>query len=59
MSLKTFHLVFIIAAILLCVGFGFWCFNQGARMGMGIGSFVVAVALIVFEVVFFKKIHVK
>ena len=56
MSLKTFHLIFISIAVLLCLGFGGWCFQQNTYTAYGIGSLVCAVALVVYEVIFFKRV---
>ena len=63
MSLKAFHLVFIIASILLAVGFAVWslmnyCSPHGGGwdLAAGLGSAIVAVALIGYEVYFLKKL---
>jgi hypothetical protein len=54
MSLKALHLVFIVASIVLALGFGAWSLNEyfdgAARMNfwLGIGSLVIGVALIVY-----------
>jgi hypothetical protein len=62
MSLKAFHLVFIVASILLSSGFGVWCFmnyfsagGNGLDLSMGAGSVIAVIALIVYEVFFLKK----
>jgi len=61
MSLKAFHLVFITASILLSLGFGVWLVDQHVQSGSewalvcGIGSFVVAILLVVYERNFLKK----
>lgn len=62
MSLKTFHIIFIILSILFCFGFAFWAFSMysqtntssylkwaGVTAGVGIG-------LIVYLVSFCKKL---
>lgn len=61
MSLKGFHIVFIVFSTLLAVGTGAWCIwvdlVEGApiyRAG-AIWSFVAAVALIVYGVWFYRK----
>jgi hypothetical protein len=61
MSLKGFHIVFIIFSTLLALGIGAWCIwvnlVEGApiyRAG-AIFSFVVAVALMVYGVWFYRK----
>ena len=61
MSLKAFHLIFIIAAIVLAVGFGIWLahnFFAGGGAANLIGaflSFAVAVGLGIYERYFLKK----
>ena len=47
LSLKGFHIVFIVASIMLCLGFGVWAIRSD-RLGLGIGSLAVAGALIVY-----------
>ncbi len=63
MSLKMFHLIFITAACALAVGCGIWglrdYFSPEGRLGhllFGIGSFVVAIGLILYERYFLKKL---
>jgi len=62
MSLKAFHLVFIVAAILLALGFAAWAlvgyFVQHAAVWellAGIGSLLAAVGLVFYERYFLKK----
>jgi hypothetical protein len=61
MSLKGFHIVFIIFSTLLALGIGAWCvwvdLVEGAPIYVAgaICSFVVAVALIVYGVWFYRK----
>jgi hypothetical protein len=61
MSLKGFHIVFIIFSTLLAVGVGLWCvwvdLVEGAPIYLAgaIASFVVAVALIIYGVWFYRK----
>jgi hypothetical protein len=61
MSLKAFHLVFIIASITLAIGFGIWLannyFSEGGAMYLvgSILSFVAAVGLVFYERYFLKK----
>ena len=62
MSLKTFHLIFIVTAILLAFGFGAWSIlNYYSPHGLagdlvsGIGSVVFGIALVVYERYFLKK----
>ena len=63
MSLKAIHIVFISASILLAFGFGGWCFNNyfaglgtTADLALGTGSFVLAIALIVYGSYFLRKL---
>ena len=61
MSLKGFHIVFIIFSTLLALGIGAWCvwvdLVEGASIYLAgaICSFVVAVALVVYGVWFYRK----
>jgi len=61
MSLKGFHIVFIIFSTLLALGIGAWCIwvdlVEGAPIYLAgaICSFVVAVALVVYGVWFYRK----
>jgi hypothetical protein len=61
MSLKGFHIVFIIFSTLLALGVGAWCvwvdLVEGAPFFLagGFCSFVVAVALVVYGVWFYRK----
>jgi hypothetical protein len=54
MSLKALHIVFIVASIVLALGFGAWSLNEfaqgAARLNLwfGIGSLVIGVALIFY-----------
>ena len=61
MSLKGFHIVFIIFSTLLALGVGGWCIwvdlVEGAPIYLAgaICSFVVAVALIIYGIWFYWK----
>jgi hypothetical protein len=61
MSLKGFHIVFIIFSTLLALGTGAWCIWVNLVEGVpvylagAVASFVVAVALIVYGVWFYRK----
>lgn len=61
MSLKAFHLVFIIASIALAVGFGVWAaaafFKNGGVMNLivALASFGAGVGLVFYERYFLKK----
>ncbi len=62
MSLKIFHIIFIVVATLLSFGFAAWAFfyclnaKDGLYCGLGIGSIVLGVALIIYGNKFFKKL---
>lgn len=61
MSLKAFHLVFIIASIVLAFGFGVWLvaqyFSAGGvlKLVFAVLSFAAGVGLIFYERYFLKK----
>ncbi len=57
MNLKVIHIVFVGSAVLLALFFGGWCLAQGAEFfALGVGSFVVAAALVVYGFWFWRKI---
>jgi len=62
MSLKAFHLIFITAASLLAFGLGWWMLRAYADVGVksdqiyGVTSIAVGVALLVYEIIFIKKL---
>ena len=62
MSLKAFHIVFITVSVLFTFGFGAWGLwgyfsGQGGslELGLGIGSLVSGVALLIYGKYFLKK----
>jgi len=61
MSLKGFHIVFIVFSTLLALGLGSWCLwvdlVEGTPIFLAgaIASFVSAVALVVYGVWFYRK----
>jgi len=61
MSLKGFHIVFIIFSTLLALGIGAWCIwvnlveGEPVYLAGAIFSFVAAVALMVYVVWFYRK----
>ena len=63
MSLKAFHIVFIVASILLAFGFGAWLLNnyftaearQLSDLVLGVCSIVFGFGLIGYECYFLKK----
>ncbi len=63
MGLKSFHVFFIVAATLLALGFGMWSVSAwldnrgGMWLAMGIGSFAVAIGLMVYGWWFLKKLR--
>ena len=57
MSLKSFHVVFITASVILAFGFGAWCFEAEPRwLAAGVASIVAGLALVGYEVWFLRKI---
>jgi hypothetical protein len=55
MSLKIFHIFFIILSTLLCAGVSWWCFENGAAK-MASYLFAVAAGLLpIYGVWFLKK----
>ena len=62
MSLKAFHIVFIIVSVLLSFGFGVWgvythlSFGNVTFLIMGVISFVIGIALIIYGINFMKKL---
>lgn len=61
MSLKEFHLVFVSAAILCSIIFGYWAAQQYVHnpgpgyLTTALGAFGVAGALVIYEVFFSRK----
>ena len=61
MSLKGFHIVFIVFSTLLALGLGLWCVwvnlveDAPIYLAGAIASFVTAVALIIYGVWFYRK----
>ena len=59
MSLKHFHVLFIVLAALFCVAFGAWALlvaGQGAGVkGMGVFSVILGGILACYGAYFFKK----
>ncbi len=62
MSLKAFHIFFIIASILLAVVFGFWAVDDYSRsasrvhLTLGVGSFIASGLLVWYGVWFLRKL---
>jgi hypothetical protein len=61
MSLKAFHIIFVIFSTLLALGVGSWCIwvnlVEGAPVYLAgaIASFASAVALVIYGVWFYRK----
>ena len=62
MSLKAFHIVFIVVSILLSFGVGVWgiythlSYSNVTFLIMGIVSFIIGIALIIYGINFMKKL---
>ena len=62
MSLKAFHIFFIILSTLLAVAFGVWAVKDFGRSGswvhlaLGVGSFIMSVMLVWYGVWFLRKL---
>ena len=62
MSLKAFHIVFIVASILLAFGFATWSFVSYAHGGpllhlwFGVGSFASGIILLCYSKYFLRKL---
>ncbi len=62
MSLKAFHIFFIVVSIALCVGVGVWATQDFARTGsgvhlaLGVGSFIGSILLACYGVWFLRKL---
>ena len=61
MSLKAFHIVFIVVSTLLALGTGIWCLWVNLVAGAptyvagAVASFAVAIVLMVYGVWFYRK----
>ena len=55
MSLRAFHILFIILSALLAGGCAWWAFANGAGLAFGFISAAIAVSLIIYGVYFLKK----
>ena len=61
MSLKGFHIVFIVFSTLLAIGCGAWCIwvdlveDAPVYLAGAIASFVCAIALVIYGVWFYRK----
>ena len=63
MSIKDFHIIFIIAAIIISFGFAYWAFLQyiqlssGSYMLTSVVSLLIGISLIIYEIKFIQKIR--
>ncbi len=55
MSLRAFHIIFIILAIVMAAGCSAWAFINGVSVIFGAGSALVAVGLIIYGIWFVIK----
>jgi len=61
MSLKAFHFVFILASIVTCFGFSYWCLTstQYSNPLMAYTGIAAGILLVVYFIYFLKKlIHI-
>jgi hypothetical protein len=55
MSLRAFHVLFIILSILMSAGCAWWAFANGVAPLFGIASAAVSAGLVVYAVYFLRK----
>jgi len=61
-SLKAFHIFFIVVSVALCIGVGVWAtldFNRsgnGVHLALGVGSFIGSLLLAYYGVWFLRKL---
>ncbi len=55
MSLKGFHIVFIILSVILTAGFAWWAFANATAITVGIASAVISLMLAIYGILFVKK----
>jgi hypothetical protein len=53
MSIKTFHLLFIIISFILSLGVGYWGINEHPLIG--VSSFICGILLVYYGIQVFKK----
>ena len=62
MSLKAFHIFFIVASTLLTLAFGVWAVDDFGRsaswlhLSLGVGSFIASGALVWYGIWFLRKL---
>lgn len=63
MSLRFFHLFFIVVSIVVAIGFGIWSLRahsaglDGAYLALGVMSLVAGVALVIYLFLIVKKLR--
>jgi hypothetical protein len=55
MSLKAFHVFFILISIGLAAALSFWAFSTGASVGLGWASAAVSFVLVGYFISFLRK----
>ncbi|NBV33060.1 MAG: hypothetical protein EBR81_04500 [Proteobacteria bacterium] len=55
MSLKAFHIFFILVSILFCGAMSAWAFVTGASNGLGWGCAVASLAMLIYGIGFIRK----
>ena len=55
MSLRAFHLFFILLSVVLSAGCSWWAFNSNAGALLGLGFALISISLAVHGYFFFKK----
>ena len=55
MSLRAFHILFIILSILMSAGCAWWAFANGVAPLFGIVSVAVSVGLVFYAIYFLRK----
>jgi hypothetical protein len=55
MSLRAFHILFILLAILMSIGCAVWSFANGAAPAFGVACVVAAIGLVIYAIYFLKK----
>ncbi len=55
MSLRAFHILFILLSILMSAGCAWWAFANGVAPAFGVACALTAVGLVIYGVYFLKK----
>lgn len=55
MSLRAFHILFIVLAILMSAGCAWWGFANGVTPAFPVSCALVAVGLVIYSVFFLRK----